>query len=600
MTDRSKVKTDPGSLYSGLVGGLASKLNELEDAVTQQADRFASVIEIAAEIARTRDLDQLLTSVMDRLATLVGAEAATLFLHDRAQQQLWSKVLKGTALKELRLADSEGIAGYVFQSGESVSAENAYDDDRFNPSVDRQSGFKTRSIIAVPLKHARGRPLGVVEVLHPKVGAFRADDAALIEAVAAQIAAVLDNVLLMDELKRRSDELARRVGELDALYEVERTISGADQTKVVDAILSKTMELLKAKAGSILLVEEERDALFFRHARGDKAEGLLSTWQPTGKGISGHVAASGQVVREFDAQTSEHFDKALAKRLGVSATSVLCVPIPSEGRILGALELLNKKGGFTDNDERLAVLLAGQIGRALVTQRSQAELERRRRLETIGQLLTGVLHDLRGPMTVIAGFSELMATEPSVEARKDMATRILGQLEHLKAMQKETLAFARGERTVLMRKVFLHTFLSDVQQQLAHMLKGTKVELKVIAAYTGAARLDETKLMRALFNLTRNALEAMPDGGKIQVNVEREGEDMIFRVADNGPGIPEEIADKVFESFVTSGKKNGTGLGLAIVRKIAEEHGGTATFKSKPGKGSTFEIRFPAGVPDAD
>jgi signal transduction histidine kinase len=88
----------------------------------------------------------------------------------------------------------------------------------------------------------------------------------------------------------------------------------------------------------------------------------------------------------------------------------------------------------------------------------------------------------------------------------------------------------------------------------------------------------------------------MPKGGQYTVTFEREGGDLLLRFSDTGPGIPEEIADKLFQSFVTSGKKDGTGLGLAIVKRIAEEHGGSVAFKSKPGKGTTFEIRVPLGV----
>jgi signal transduction histidine kinase len=119
----------------------------------------------------------------------------------------------------------------------------------------------------------------------------------------------------------------------------------------------------------------------------------------------------------------------------------------------------------------------------------------------------------------------------------------------------------------------------------------------VSTGYTGVARFDETKLRRAIFNLARNAIDAMPKGGRFLVSVEREGDELVFRAQDNGPGIPPEIADRLFESFVTSGKKHGTGLGLAIVRKIAQEHGGAVSCKTKPGKGTTFEIRIPLGLP---
>jgi signal transduction histidine kinase len=165
-------------------------------------------------------------------------------------------------------------------------------------------------------------------------------------------------------------------------------------------------------------------------------------------------------------------------------------------------------------------------------------------------------------------------------------------------MQQETLAFVRGEKSVFIRRVFMHVFMKELTEQLAQEFAGTGIDLKVHAGYTGAARFDESKIKRVIFNLSRNAIDAMPDGGRFLLSVEREGDDILFRAKDNGPGIPPEIAARLFESFVTSGKKHGTGLGLAIVKKIAKEHGGSVTCKTAIGKGTSFELRLPAGTPN--
>lgn len=591
---RSAVKTDPGSL----VTGLASSLGELERSVSRQAERFAALIEIGAEISRARDVETLLATVMERLTGLLGAEAATLFMYDEATGELWSRVVRGTAVKEIRFAGSLGIAGHVFRSGKTLLLGDAYSDIRFNPEIDKKTGFRTRSVIATPLKHLSGKVQGVLQVLDRRLDAFNGEDRSLVEGVASQVAAVLDHVLLVEELKGRGDELARRAHDLDVLFEIEQAISGTDaQQDLLDRILARAAEVMGAKAGSVLLVEDDRDSLFFRSARGEKSDALKSVRLKAGQGIAGFVAASGEVVRVDDANASDHFDRTLAKKLGYPVGSVLCVPIYAEGRTLGALELLNKPGGFTAGDERLAVLLAGQVGRALVLRQSREDAERKARLAAIGQLMAGVLHDLRTPLTVIAGYAEMMAGENDPEVRSEMSRAILAQLENVSAMQQETLAFARGERTVFVRKVYLHVFMKDLGEQLQQEFAGTDIECKVNVGYTGLARFDETKLRRAIFNLARNAIDAMPKGGRFVVSVEREADELVFRAQDNGPGIPPEIADKLFESFVTSGKKHGTGLGLAIVRKIAQEHGGAVSCKTKIGKGSSFEIRIPAGTP---
>ncbi len=605
MTDRIALRNGGSQSPSGLVTGLAEKLEELEHAVGRQAERFSAVLDIGTQISAARDVDQLLGLVMDRLTALLGAEASTLFMLDEEHNELWSRVLKGSSLKEIRLPVNAGIAGHVVSTGKTLLLADAYSDIHFNPEIDRKSGFRTRSMIAAPLRHVSGRILGVVEVLDRKVNAFSQEDRALVEGVASQIAAVIDNVVLLEKLKSQNEKLTVATGalqqavqDLDVLYEIERAISASDeQTDLLDRILVKAMSVIGAEAGSILLMEKDRDALYFKSAKGEKAESLISVKLSTGQGIAGHVAVTGESVRVNEAEESPHYERGVAKKLGVHVGSVLCVPILGENEVIGALELLNKKTGFTEADERLGYLLAGQTGRALVLRQSREEIERKARLAAIGQMLSGVLHDVRTPMTVIGGYAELMVDDEDRDSRQDAAALILSQLEHLNAMTRETLAFAKGESDLLLRKVYLQNFVKDVSAQLAIEFEKTKVELKIQAEYLGLARFDENKVKRVVYNMARNAIDAMPKGGKFIFAVEREADDLVMTFQDNGPGIPTEIADKLFQSFVTAGKKNGTGLGLAIAKKIAVEHGGSIECKSKPGKGTTFEMRFPAGVP---
>jgi signal transduction histidine kinase len=604
MAERSAGRT-VRETPTGIVSGLAEKLGELESAVGRQAERFRAVLEIGTAISSARDVDGLLRLVMDKLTSLLAAEASTLFMIDEERRELWSRVLKGSTLKEIRIPLDAGIAGNVVSTGKTLLLGDAYDDVRFNPDIDRQSGFRTRSMIATPLRHVSGRILGVVQVLHRKVDAFTPEDRDLVEAVASQIASVLDHVLLVEQLRlqneklrKASEALSQAVQDLDVLYELERAISGTDDTEdLVDRILGKAISVLGAHAGSILLTEEERDALFFRSALGAKSEALISMSLEAGQGIAGRVALTGVPIRVADAEDSPHYDRSVARKLAVAIGAVLCVPIVGDGRVLGALELLNKPGGFTEADERLATLLAGQTGRAVLLKRSREAGERRARLAAIGQMLSAVLHDLKTPMTVISGYAELMGVENDPVERQASAAIILQQLEHLNSMTRETLAFARGDTDVLIRKIYLQEFVKELRPQLGQEFKKTKVELKIVADFNGAVRADESKLRRLIFNLARNAIEAMPEGGRFTVTFARDGERLLLKFQDNGPGIPPEIQDRLFESFVTAGKKNGTGLGLAIVKTIAVEHDGSVEVKSRPGKGTTFEVRLPIEGP---
>jgi signal transduction histidine kinase len=158
------------------------------------------------------------------------------------------------------------------------------------------------------------------------------------------------------------------------------------------------------------------------------------------------------------------------------------------------------------------------------------------------------------------------------------------------AMTREVLAFARGESNVLIRKVFVHRFIEEMASQLRHEFAGKEIKLEVDAAYKGAAWFDEQKIMRVVHNLARNAGQAMPEGGAFRMGTRVEDNRLVLEFADTGTGIPAEMEGRLFELFATSGKKDGTGLGLAIVKKIVDEHQGTITYASTPGKGTAFRI----------
>jgi signal transduction histidine kinase len=165
-------------------------------------------------------------------------------------------------------------------------------------------------------------------------------------------------------------------------------------------------------------------------------------------------------------------------------------------------------------------------------------------------------------------------------------------------MQREVLEFARGERSIFVRKVFLRKFFADIARQIELEIAKRPIELQIDVDSKLVARFDEGRMARAIHNLARNAIEAMADsGGKLSIEARQENSDLVIIVRDTGPGIPAEIEGRLFQSFVTMGKKDGTGLGLAIVRKIAEEHGGSVTVSSSP-SGAAFTLRLPQPSPD--
>jgi signal transduction histidine kinase len=277
------------------------------------------------------------------------------------------------------------------------------------------------------------------------------------------------------------------------------------------------------------------------------------------------------------------------------------VPLVSEDESFGAIELIDKvdDAGFTETDLKLLSLIAGQASKAIQLARAKEDRVSQSRLASIGQVVSGVLHDLKTPMTIVSGYAQLMAQIDDANQRGQYVDQILKQFDQMAAMTREVLAFARGESNMLIRKVFVHRFVDEIAGQLKHEFAGKNVDLVVRDEYRGAAWFDEQKMMRVVHNLARNAGQAMPSGGRFSVVVKAEDGRLILEFADTGVGIPAEMEGRLFDLFATSGKKDGTGLGLAIVRKIVDEHKGDITYTSAPGVGTTFRISLPLDKPQS-
>ncbi len=566
-------------------------------------ERLSRVLEIGRALGSALDLDELLSLVVHHARELLEADRCTVFIHDHVKAELWSRVGQGLSRAVIRLPVSRGLVGAAVTALRPVNVADAYRDPRFDPEIDQGTGYRTGSVLAVPMITREGRAAGVLQALNKRGGSFGVEDEEVALALAGQVAAALDNGRLYQavleknaELQAAHARLQKALRELDALYEIEqRASSGAEPDALLEAALTRAVALTDSEAGSFLLTRERGDGtLFFHSVLGEKGDEVRRLTLPPGHGLAGAAALSGRAVVANDPSKEPSYDPGIAERVGFAVRNVLAVPVAWEGESFGALELLNKKSsGFGDDELRLATLVAGQAARSIHRARRSREEERRGRLHLVGQMLSGLLHDLRTPMTIISGYAQLMEGEADREQRRRSKEMILKQFDLIASMTGEVMAFVRGERDLLVRKVHLNFFLDEVEAFVRKDLEGTGVALRLVRDFEGLARFDEAKVKRAIFNLARNAVEAMPGGGELALSSALEDHAWVLRVADTGRGIPPEIAPRIFEEFVTHGKAGGTGLGLALVKRVAEEHGGTVGYETSAGQGTTFWLRLP-------
>ena len=159
------------------------------------------ILEVATALSGELKLEPLLVKIMDTVTNLLGAERATLFLHDRKTRELWA-LIGDQHLEEIRFPSHLGIAGHVFGTAETVNIEDAYADERFNPEHDHRTGFRTRSILCMPVINRGGVVIGVTQVLNKKGGPFTAIDEKRLRAFSAQASVAMENAQLFDEVER--------------------------------------------------------------------------------------------------------------------------------------------------------------------------------------------------------------------------------------------------------------------------------------------------------------------------------------------------------------------------------------------------------------
>ena len=273
------------------------------------------------------------------------------------------------------------------------------------------------------------------------------------------------------------------------------------------------------------------------------------------------------------------------------------------GTLVLTLRARRRREPFQSSEARLLWLLACRSALALENHLYLAELVASERVAALGTMASMLAHDFRGPLTVIRGYAELLAEGGSgPDQVRERAALIVQMIDRLERMTAETLDFARAAGRLARRPLAIVRFVEDLARGLERELPGLHVATVVPVPAHVTAELDGDKVRRAIGNIAANARDAMGGRGRLHLRAtlaaaEPNGEDrLVIELADEGPGVPPDIRDRLFEPFVTRGKKGGTGLGLAVARRFVEEHGGTVELLAE-GPGARFRLTLPVREP---
>jgi signal transduction histidine kinase len=251
----------------------------------------------------------------------------------------------------------------------------------------------------------------------------------------------------------------------------------------------------------------------------------------------------------------------------------------------------------------LAFSLLQQISNRLreFNQLHLREMVQAETLSVIGRFAQSIVHDLKNPLGIIALSAEMFDLpdiKPEIRAKTQF--RIRRQVERINNMVSDILIFTESKRTntglqPANYRAFLLGLIPDLRAETE--LKASRIEMSDPPPDV-LVRFDPRRLNRVFHNLIQNAMDVMPNGGKIFLRFHLTEKEIITEIEDTGTGIAPEIADKLFQAFVTFGKTHGTGLGLSICKKIVEDCGGTISARSEAGHGAIFSFTLPRAKPD--
>ncbi len=398
------------------------------------------------------------------------------------------------------------------------------------------------------------------------------------------------------------DELRRIV---DALYRAHRLVSALiDIDVLLECILEESKQVAQAEACSLLLYDADADELYFRVALGEGGD--LQTLKreirlKIGQGIAGTAAATRESVNVTDVNTDERFYPFADERSNFRTRNLLAVPLIDREELVGVIEVVNKVGGphFTRLDLHVMEMFSGLTATALANARLIEENLRAERLAALGQAVAGMSHHTKN---ILAGMTS--SVDLIDQGFKQGNQEFLLQswpvfkrcTERIANFVEDMLAYSKP-RIPMRRPCDLKAVIRDSCETFQGLLVIKKVDVVVDSSRLDCLPcLDERAIYRCVLNLLTNAADAVPrEGGLVRIAVfPAPGGVVCLEVADNGPGVPANIRESIFDPFFSTKGSDGTGLGLAVTKKIVEEHGGTIVVETAPEGGALFRMCLPA------
>jgi signal transduction histidine kinase len=554
-----------------------------------------ALLEISKAIASGLYLEDVLRLIVTVTANLMDSKICSLWILDEKETKLKLKATQSISeeyLKERSLSLGEGVVGQVALHNRPMAIPDVLKEPLYKEKdLARKEGLV--SMLSVPMC-IKNRVIGVINCYTSYPHSFSKTEEEMLATVANQAAICIENSGLMETL---------------------------DINEILRLVLEGVMKNIGFDRARLYLVNEKTNALECKMAVGLDEDRIKNVALPLDPADS-IVARSILEKRPFiipDAIRDPRVNPILKEKF--NQQSLVVIPLVVRDKAMGAIAADHTEPEKAVTREALDSMMtfAQQAGLAIQNasmyqelktfseqmeqkiqktsadlRKTEAQLIRSEKLAALGQLAAGIAHEIRNPLTSINILIHSLTENlpPETAHREDL--RVIGEeIQRINEIVEQFLRFARPAPP-LFEETEVTTVFDNVLQLIKPQVERQRVTVKRDFDAVPSITLDREQMKQVVLNLLINALQAMPDGGQIDLSAKvlEDSRWIKLSVQDSGIGIPPDDLKKLFDPFFTT-KEGGIGLGLSIAHRIIDLHHGRIEVESRPGKGTTFQLWLP-------
>ncbi|MFB3894675.1 MAG: ATP-binding protein [bacterium] len=404
----------------------------------------------------------------------------------------------------------------------------------------------------------------------------------------------------LERLHEAKQELERKV---QTLYRVNDFMASVtDLKKLLTQIMQESKDIVDAEASSLLLYDPKTDELYFDIAKGGTEEAIKQIRLKMGEGIAGTVAKKRKELVVQDVKKDKRFAQRVDKTTKFQTRNILAVPMIRKDRLIGVVEVINKKNHdrFSEADTAILRVLADLAAIAIENAQLYREKVQAERLTAMGEAVAGLAHYIKNVLSGVKGGMELVET--AIKNQNQMLLQeSWGILKNsnlkIAKLIADMLTYSK-ERQPEYKLCCLDRIIEDTVMTAQKKAHEHNVQLysHLDPKMPPEVCIDPIGINDVLLNLVFNAIDAIPhEKGKVTIISKHYPltEQFELSVTDNGCGMPPNVVSRIFDPFFSTKGSGGTGLGLAVTQKIINEHKGTIAVKSVVNKGTTFIVTIP-------